>query len=365
MLADQTELFNGYATPVPYDTVVLYAVTPSGSELGLRRLAALDLHARVHAHRPSRSIGRLGARRARHLRPHADSRSRTCSCRRGRSKGWRPTRRARSPAKGGFTRATSARSFGEGARQRRLEPLDRVNGGLTDWPGGAAVYAYGVGFHQYLADRFGATTLATLAEATARRVPYVASPAFKRVFGESLGDLWREYQASLVADLAAAPAVEPAITRLTRQGFSSAVRDSIAIRVRAARRHRVLRGQSRRLSGAVSRRPRRRRARGASTTRYLGSTTGIGRDEILFRSARADAKRRPLRRSLRLLAGRRPRPPVDLRRAPARSGSVARRPDDGVRAELPRPAGPRAGAIATGRRPHRPRCRPPGPPSRR
>ena len=31
VLADQTELFNGYATPVPYDTVVLYAVAPSGS----------------------------------------------------------------------------------------------------------------------------------------------------------------------------------------------------------------------------------------------------------------------------------------------------------------------------------------------
>ena len=61
------------------------------------------------------------------------------------------------------------------------------------------MYAYGVGFHQYLADRFGAESLATLAEATARRVPYVASPAFKRVYGESLGDLWREYQASLAA----------------------------------------------------------------------------------------------------------------------------------------------------------------------
>ena len=31
VLADQTELFNGYATPVPYNTVVLYAVTPSGA----------------------------------------------------------------------------------------------------------------------------------------------------------------------------------------------------------------------------------------------------------------------------------------------------------------------------------------------
>src|SRR5205814_5532878 len=84
----------------------------------------------------------------------------------------------------------------EAARQGRLEPLDRVNGGLTDWPGGAAVYAYGVGFHQYLADRFGPETLAALAEATARRLPYLAAPAFTRVYGMSLGDLWSDYRAS-------------------------------------------------------------------------------------------------------------------------------------------------------------------------
>src|SRR5215213_11418902 len=32
VLADQTDLANGYATPVPYDTIVIYTVTPSGTE---------------------------------------------------------------------------------------------------------------------------------------------------------------------------------------------------------------------------------------------------------------------------------------------------------------------------------------------
>src|SRR6185295_3946298 len=32
VLADQTELANGYATPLPYDTIVIYSVSPSGSE---------------------------------------------------------------------------------------------------------------------------------------------------------------------------------------------------------------------------------------------------------------------------------------------------------------------------------------------
>ena len=32
VLADQTDLANGYATPLPYDTIVIFPVWPSGSE---------------------------------------------------------------------------------------------------------------------------------------------------------------------------------------------------------------------------------------------------------------------------------------------------------------------------------------------
>src|SRR5215472_15920194 len=32
VIADQTEFANGYATPVPYDTIVIYPVWPAGSE---------------------------------------------------------------------------------------------------------------------------------------------------------------------------------------------------------------------------------------------------------------------------------------------------------------------------------------------
>ena len=44
----------------------------------------------------------------------------------------------------------------------RFDPIDRANGGLVDWPGGAAPYAYGAYFHQYLADRFGPESLVRL-----------------------------------------------------------------------------------------------------------------------------------------------------------------------------------------------------------
>src|SRR5206468_12558890 len=107
---------------------------------------------------------------------------------------------------------------GLAARARRLEPLDRVNGGLTDWPNGLAAYAYGVGFHAYLADRFGADRFATLADATARRVPFTASRVFARVYGRSLGELWRDYQASLAT--AYEEPTDTGAQRLTHHGFT-------------------------------------------------------------------------------------------------------------------------------------------------
>src|SRR5207244_798495 len=97
------------------------------------------------------------------------------------------------------------------------ERLDRGNGGLTDWPNGLAPYAYGLGFHAYLAERFGADSLGSLATATAGRVPFTGSRAFKRVFGESLGQLWREYESALTT--ATAQSRFDSARRLTNHGF--------------------------------------------------------------------------------------------------------------------------------------------------
>src|SRR5207302_2465137 len=79
-------------------------------------------------------------------------------------------------------------------------------------------YAYGLGFHAYLAERYGDEKFAALAEATARRIPYTASLAFKKIYGRSLGTLWEEYEQSLVD---ATPRSGPLkdVERLTHTGF--------------------------------------------------------------------------------------------------------------------------------------------------
>jgi hypothetical protein len=281
VLADQTELFNGYATPVPYNTVVLYAVTPSGAGSDFDDwLRLMFTHEFTHIVHLDRSEGWARTLRAIFGRtPYAFP---NLFLPPWQVEGLATYEESAITGEGRLHAGDFRAIVDEAARQHRLEPLDRINGGLTDWPGGSVVYAYGVGFHQYLADRFGTQTLATLADATARRVPYVAAPAFKRVFGSSLGDLWRDYQASLTTNAAVPPAADPPVTRLTRQGFSvtgprfdryscagcppdivySAVNpDGFPALYRVG------------LGGGAPRRV---------TTRYLGSTIGVGRDAIYF-----------------------------------------------------------------------------------
>ncbi|HEY2908196.1 MAG TPA: hypothetical protein VGJ29_19990 [Vicinamibacterales bacterium] len=222
ILVDQTELSNGFATPVPYDTVFVTAVWPAGSDF----IGNLDDWLRlVFTHEFTHIV-------------HLD-----------RSEGWARFLRGvfgRTPyvfpnlflptwqiegiatyeesvitGEGRLHAGDFQSVVAEAARERKLEPLDRVNGGLTDWPAGNAAYAYGAGFHAYLADRYGAEKFAALADATSGRVPYTASRVFKRVFGRSLGDLWRDYEASLAAEAAAAPAstsAEP--QQVTHHGFT-------------------------------------------------------------------------------------------------------------------------------------------------
>src|SRR5439155_4000047 len=162
-----------------------------------------------------------------------------------------------------------------------IEPLDRVNGGLTDWPDGLAVYAYGLGFHAYLAERYGADKFAALADATARRVPFTASRVFAHVYGRSLGALWRDYQASLATAVSVAPEDDHA-KRLTHHGFTvlgprftrpacERCAPDVIYSVRTP--HGFPSINRLRLDGSSP---------AAITTRYLGSTTAIGRDRIYF-----------------------------------------------------------------------------------
>jgi hypothetical protein len=282
ILVDQTDLANGWATPLPRDTIAIFAAWPAGSE----SLATEDWLRLAFTHEFTHIL-------------HLD-----------RSEGWARVLRGvfgRTPlafpnlllptwqveglavyeesivtGQGRMHAGDFRAIVDEAVRAGQPLSLDRVNGGLTRWPGGEAAYAYGLRFHAFLADRYGADTLRELADQTARSVPFFGSRAFKGVYGKSLGALWGDFEASLAAG--ATPATPPEGTRLTHHDYTvlgprfgpacGTCPTDIYYTVRNADE---LPGLYRlRLIGGTPVAPER------VTTRFLGSTTGIGRQRLYF-----------------------------------------------------------------------------------
>jgi hypothetical protein len=217
ILVAQSDLSNGWATPFPFNTIEIVAAAPPGaSAIGNTTdwLRMVFTHEYTHIVHLSRERGWIGGlRRAFGRNPVLFPNL------------YLPTWQIEGIATyeesvanvGGRVRDTSFRSILDvAAGTSRFEALDRVGGGLVDWPGGSAPYLYGAFFHAHLAAKYGEASLRQLTDATAGRIPYLGSPAFKRVFGQSLGALWQEYEAASRRTLRA---MAPAVRRLTHQGF--------------------------------------------------------------------------------------------------------------------------------------------------
>jgi hypothetical protein len=281
VLVDQTELANGSAYPVPYDTITITAAWPAASDtIGLTDdwLRLVFTHEYTHILHLDRSAG--WSRIVRGVFGRSPLAFPNLLLPTWQVEGLAVYEESRLDGQGRLHGGDFLDISAAARREGRFPPLDRVNGGLIDWPGGNAAYAYGAPFHQFLADRYGAGKLADLADATARAVPYTTSRAFERVFGKSLGELWRDF-----ASLPAPP--EPARgsaapTRLTRHGFSTEAPrfappacdtcpPEIVYALVSPDAFPSLNDVS--LDGTNDH---------AVTTRYLGSTTGVSRDLLVF-----------------------------------------------------------------------------------
>jgi hypothetical protein len=273
VLADQTELANGYATPLPYNTVVIYPTVPSGSEFDtddwLRLAFTHEFTHIVHLDR-SESWARI----VRHVFGRTSIAFPNLFLPTWQIEGLATYQESAMTGEGRLHAGDFQAIVEEAARRRTLEPLDRINGGLTDWPAGQAPYAYGSRFHEYLADRFGVETLAALADRTARRVPYLAPGAFSAVFGESLNELWRDFQAALVAEVGD-PMFDAGATRLTRQGFVVAAPRFDGARI-------VYAAQTPDGFPGLNQIPANGGAPSTLATRYYGSTTAVGAKSLFF-----------------------------------------------------------------------------------
>lgn len=275
ILADQAEVSNGFATPLPYDTVFVTAVWPAGSDfIGNTHdwLRLVFTHEFTHIVHLDRSEG--WARVVRGIFGRTPVAFPNLFLPTWQIEGLATFEESVITGDGRLHAGDFRAITTEASRAGRLEPLDRATNPLIDWPGGNAPYAYGVGFHAYLAESYGAAKFAELADATARRVPYTASRVFERIYGKSLGALWKDYEASIAGSTA--PSRQEDGVRLTHQGFvvagpRFASASEIVYSVRTPHGFPALNVTN--LSGSAPRR---------LATRYLGSTTGITADTIYF-----------------------------------------------------------------------------------
>jgi hypothetical protein len=221
VLADQAEAANGSATPFPRDTVVVTAAWPDGVDfIGNTEdwLRMVFTHEFTHIVHLDRSEG--WARGVRAVLGRSFLAFPNMFLPIWQIEGLATYEESAVTGAGRLHAGDFRAIVGEEARQRSMEPLDRINGGLTDWPSGLAPYAYGLGFHEYLADRFGHASLGRLSDETSRRIPYLTSGAFKRVFNESLGGLWQDFRSTLVSESGAAQP-DRRVIRITHHGFAA------------------------------------------------------------------------------------------------------------------------------------------------
>ena len=275
VLVHQTDQPNGFAMIVPWNAIEIDAVPPVGSdELGNTDdwLAYVFTHEFSHVLHLDRSRGWASVARAVFGRTEIAFPNLTLP-------EWQIEGFATFVESQGGQGRLHAGDFLEvvdaGARAGRFEPLDRLNGGLIDWPSGTGWYAYGARFHDYLARAYGTDRIMALAKRTSGRFPYVTSGAFDGVYGKTLAMLWREFEASeMVSARAGTTAGAPTASRLTHLGFSVStprVDSDGAIWFSASNPHgfpALYRLRAGRLERVVD--------------RYGGSGLTVGRDVVLF-----------------------------------------------------------------------------------
>ena len=221
ILVDQTSLSNGWATPYPYDTIEITAVPPAVEAIIGNTTDWLELvftHEYTHILHLDRTRGFMqGVRRVFGRVPLAFPNAFVPAW---QVEGLATFEESRMTGQGRVPAGDFRAIVDVAAKNGRFEPIDRAQGGLTDWPGGHAAYAYGAYFHQFLADRYGAERLSQLADATAGRIPFFGGGAFKNVFGKSAEDLWRDFQYAREQAAVVPSRTDAQATRLTRHGFT-------------------------------------------------------------------------------------------------------------------------------------------------
>lgn len=219
VLVDQTDVSNGWSTPLPYNIIEIAATPPPLTSLVGNYDDWLRL-VLVHEYTHIVHLGRVGGwmrifRRTLGRHPLSFP---NLFLPAWQVEGVATYVESALTGRGRVGAAETRAIQDEIAADRRLMTIDRAGGGLVAWPGGNAPYFYGGAFDDYVASRFGPDRLGQLARATSSRLPFRGEGAFMSVFGVSSETLWNQFQAQRVS---ASHGTSPhtGARRLTQDGF--------------------------------------------------------------------------------------------------------------------------------------------------
>ncbi len=223
VIADMTDGANGYATPIPYNKIVLNATAPDGNtELLLntrnwRELLMVHEYTHIlHMDRAADLPRQLRGIFGRHplLFPNI----------------YNPTWMVEGLATYEETSATGqgrgVGSFAGGLLQTqaaagKFVPFDQAGNPIHRWPNGAAPYLYGVGFLRYLADQYGDDVVERLVAAYSDNIiPFMIDGNMWKVTGKQVHTHWNRWRDQLKAQAGQHPGRAMG-TRLTRTGFGT------------------------------------------------------------------------------------------------------------------------------------------------
>ena len=216
VLVDQSDVANGWSTPVPYNLIEIAVVPPSpASTLGnqdewLRTVFAHEFAHLLHLDRVGGVMKGLRWLLGRHPATFPNlyvpewQAEGFATWAEGATTGY------------GRNRAADVGAVVAAATGARGLPIDRAGGGLVAWPSGHTPYFFGGRLYQRLADTASEAALGEVTRKTARRLPYFGSGAFRQVFEKGPRDLWRE---TFCPPTDGGEPASAALRRLTHDGF--------------------------------------------------------------------------------------------------------------------------------------------------
>jgi hypothetical protein len=217
VLVDQSDIANGWSTPVPYNLIEVAAIPPPPSAfLGHHDdwLRMVFTHEYAHVLHLDRTGGVMKG--ARWVLGRNAATFPNLFVPQWQVEGIATWSESALTGLGRLHAADVAGVVAAASASGRAS-IDRAGGGLVAWPSGHAPYFQGGVFDEALAARYSPLALGDLSRETARRLPFLGGGAYRKVLGKSAGELWKGIFAARPAPAAASISD---VTRLTHDGFA-------------------------------------------------------------------------------------------------------------------------------------------------